>query len=228
MFTKFVNKFQIIIHLFSFAFKLFLAFQGRILREVKTMKLKQMLISALSFCICLFMFITFSFFYLDKNAEKDAKTAQKNVSGVPYYSPPDDMTLFLSLSNGRGYLIDFLFSRECVNIKESDSGGHTNYFIFADDYFIADIIDISGGINITKDGKETRYTGIMAESLCDNKADRIMIIKKIIDNFSKNGFSKDAFRYIIENTETNLSAVEFTIYEKHIKSVCRNCFIESR
>lgn len=181
---------------------------------------------------CLVFFASFSFLYL--TADRKKSDADHTESNIPYENVTDCGVLFtlpsgkyclfyLSFQNEKSVL---LFPRD--NVKRVKYGNYTADYEITLDYGILEgIVDRVGGIEL--DGN--RLTGVQAVSFIAENESKLDIQKtvgeKIIEQISKNGFSKSDFVYIIENSDTNLAVPDCFYWESYMSAVCKSCEVIS-
>ena len=87
------------------------------------------------------------------------------------------------------------------------------------------IVDRVGGIDVEIDGNKYAYTGVQVEELITTtvlEEDlKKQLILEIINQISKNGFSKEDFLCIIENSKTNLTLPDCYLWEDYIMDTCK-------
>ncbi len=169
-------------------------------------------------CLCLFLGLSYAYLYFNFN--NDIKATDEKDNTVPYRNLPDNAGVAFLLPYDSAVLMYLDFEKEyinVINIEQYDEYNHLYYgynvdFTVEIDYpLIGEIVDMVGGVEISLDNKIMRYTGIqIIDFISTNMQSNIKndIINEIFSRISKNGFSKDDFIYIIENSNSDLSVVD--------------------
>lgn len=165
------------------------------------------------------IFFGVSYAYLDYNLSKVADTDQKDYT-VPYNRAPENCSVVFVYPDNTATLVYLDFAKEnirLVNISNYDPAC-PEYYGYSADYnvkisydLIEGIIDRVGGIDITHNNEQFRYTGVQViDLIAYGSVDDIkkQILTQIFNKISKNSFSKDDMVYIIENSEGNLSFID--------------------
>lgn len=185
------------------------------------------------------MFLGVSFGYLKYNFGIKTTQINQKADYVPYQKTPSNcgMTFVFPESNAYLFYLDFENLRiNVINIPEFDEkiysyNGCTNDFqMYADSQFVEGIIDRIGGIDLTNQSETLRYTGSQVIDYLANDTSmnvRQKIISQILKKFSKNGFSKDDFVYIIENSESNLDFIDGIYWIDYLKDMSQNVDFEN-
>lgn len=182
------------------------------------MKSKLKKIFIIFFCLCLFFGLSYVYLYFNFN--DSVKAADKKDNTVPYRNLPDNTGIAFLIPDSSAVLMYLDFEKECINIiniEQYDSynrlyyGYNVDFTVEIDYTLIGEIVDMVGGVEISLDGEVMRYTGIQTVDLISTNTDisiKNIIINEIFNRISKNGFSKDDFVYIIENSNSDLSVVD--------------------
>lgn len=153
---------------------------------------------------------------------------------VPYSTAPDNCGLLLCAPLERQWLIYLDFEDEQIMVLEgfdikSDSLEHLgypiDYSIDADYEVIGEVIDRTGGVELSIDGATLRYTGVqVCDLLCSDNAEDIerQVLAAFFKNISKNGFSKSDFAYIIDNSDTDLTVPVCFDWPQRLRQMCRS------
>ena len=136
---------------------------------------------------------------------------------IPYGSTPENCVIYLSVTEGKGLLmyLDFENKRVTTHIYEKDceteiqnSGYEVNYLIEADIDFIGNLNDRLGGIVLEKNGGKYRFSSVaLIQEIEENSnIDNLQkITEAFFDKISKLGLSSNDFKFIMNNTKTNLN-----------------------
>lgn len=184
---------------------------------------------AVTFLCCL-IFISAGYFYLNsQNIDK----VDEDVSDVPYTYIPENVGLLFEILDSK-ILFNLNFADNIVSVINAKDllSGETEIFGYIVDYTIKSdsslvsvIVDRVGGIDVEIDGNKYGYTGVQVEELITTtvlEEDlKKQLILEIINQISKNGFSKEDFLYIIENSKTNLTLPDCYLWEDYIMDTCK-------
>ncbi len=189
---------------------------------------------AFIFFSCALVFLGSSYAYLKTNLGSESKQqAEVKDYTVPYERIPDDKGIMFVAPDNSGILAYLCFTDSAirlVNIEyydESQSeyfGYEVDFTVKTDFELIAGIIDRVGGINLEKDGQILRYTGVQIIDMISVNYDaniKTQIISAVFTQISKNGFSKEDFVYIIENSDTNLTVPDCYYWPDRIADMSR-------
>ena len=142
---------------------------------------------------------------------------QEQEHKIPYSSPCENCGILLLNENQSGILIflDFDDGSAKISMLSSDAvtdalkvGYEINYTLYTDLNFVCRLCDRLGGIVINKNGSDMRYlsTGLRAElEENDSPEMRKEVATAFFEKISKIGLSSGDFKFIIENTRTNLN-----------------------
>lgn len=205
-------------------------FWGKIIAVILLKKSIIVFLETVFFTALLLMFfIGIGYFYLSGHITK----AQNEVENVPYYDyvPQNTGLLFSVLDNKTLAYLDF--ENESLRIcfvdgdisQNSVYGYDIDYEIESDLGLVAEIVDILGGIDLDIDGETLNYTGTQIKEILERNTDDILeqqIIKCIIRAVGNNGFTKNDFLAVIENSETNLTMPDCYDWENYIDKLCKN------
>ena len=146
----------------------------------------------------------------------DAPTAE-NIQNIPYAKTPENCVIFLSAREDAGVLMYLNFEDKRVNAfvydkdceKEiQNSGYEVNYIIESDLDFIGNLSDRLGGIVLEKEGQKYRFSSVALREEMEENNDTNTIQKITVaffDKISKLGLSSNDFKFIMNNTKTNLN-----------------------
>jgi len=192
-------------------------------------KIKIFMGSLAVFLVCCLFFGGIGYFYIDSKIA-DVKN---DTPSVPYYSevPENAGVLFEIGQEQTFFFLDFYYKRLNIifNAEESVEDGNIlgypiDHYIKADYSLLAEIIDIVGGIELDTEEASLRYTGVQITDLLTTSTDYDKIERKIIlktiKKISENGFQKEDFLYIIENSETTLTVPVCYYWADYIKEIC--------
>lgn len=171
-----------------------------------------------------------AYIYLYANLKQKEQTAQAKKQDVPYSAEePKNSGLLINFPDNSRLLVYLDFASQMIftsiiednSVPQKQYYGYTvNYNVNADYNLISAIIDRIGGIELNLDGKELRYTGVQITDIISSKTDisslKRDIICAVFKKISKNGFSKDDFVYIIENSETDLTVPDCYYWQDYI------------
>ncbi len=186
--------------------------------------------SAIVSLVCCAIYITVGYFYLDN---KLAKTKVETPS-VPYSSEePENAGVMVDINGKKTYFfLDFYYKNltiifDAENYIEDDTvfGYPIEHFIEGDYGLLADIVDLVGGIELENETEENlRYTGVQIVEILnqnvENSSFNREIIYKIIEKIRDNGFKKEDFLYIINNSETTLTVPICYYWADYMKELC--------
>ena len=139
------------------------------------------------------------------------------MEGVPYVNTPENSGVFIYTGDDRGVFIFLDFENRRINAftfaenceKElQNSGYEVNYTIKASTEFIGDMCDRLGGIVMEKGEDKYRFSSVvLIEEIEGNKTLESMekITVAFFEKISKLGLSSNDFKFIMNNTETNLN-----------------------
>ena len=183
---------------------------------------------------CFLLFFGGSWAYLEMTLKSNESSVDTKDYTVPYDSAPDNCGLLLEAPLESRWLIFLDFEKERIMILEasalkSDSteylGYSVDYRIDADYELIAEIIDRVGGLELNINGTLLRYTGVqVCDLLCVNcsKDTKKQIFSTFFEKVSKNGFSKNDFAYVIDNSDTTLTMPICFDWPQRVSQMCRN------
>ncbi len=183
----------------------------------KTAKKIRIYIYLLFFGLCVF---SVGFFYLESRLQE--KIVSENVSDAPYYSEPENFSVFMQICEDK-MLLSFNFLSDTVDIYFSDENMNSDeydYYINCDYETVGYFVDIVGGIEL----ENIRYTGVeITEILQYTVIDYFTkkeITQKIINGISENGIKQKDIIYLIENSQTNLKFNECFLVIDYIPKLC--------
>ncbi len=178
---------------------------------------------------CCILFIAIGYFYLDLKLNKPAKTEVKD---VPYSYTPQNKGLLFDIS-GSKTLIYLNFEEKSVAVvmsgfsseQESVYGYPIDYTVATDYNLLGGIIDTVGGIELEIGEEDLIYTGIQVVDFLTTTPEsnklRREIIEKILYKIAQNGFLRQDFIYIIENSNTNLTVPDCYFWQDSISELCK-------
>lgn len=164
--------------------------------------------------VCLIIYVGSGYLYLNSKVEP-----VKNVTpSVPYYSEePENVGILVDIEGDKTYLfLDFYYKKINVifdaesYVKDNNIMGYPiDHSVTADYGLLAGIIDRLGGIELESEEGILRYTGVQVVDLLLKSKDyqklERSVTRKIFEKIGENGFSKEDFLYIIENSDTTLT-----------------------
>ena len=194
-------------------------------------KLKRVFIYFFAVVSAAVVFLLFSAAYLRPQIEKQNAAAEDN--SEPYYTGPKSSGLHFVFEGGKGFFVYLDFKSSKAYFCLTDLQDETRIkdmpvsFIIKSDYtLLSGIIDRVGGVETIIEGTPGRYTGEqIVEALAQNPQDdelRINIALSVFSKISKNGFSKEDFVYIIENSGTDLLVPDCFYWQDYIKDTLSN------
>ena len=168
----------------------------------------------------------------------EPEPADDFASGVEYYSGIDNCALLLIFEDGAGALLYLDFGKRQLDIKiyndNPEGQARVSRYgldktVFADREFLAAFCDRLGGIEFLEGGTKRNYLSASLRQKLGEKADfetRKMIITAFFEKIAKIGLSTDDVKFIIEETENNLSYIDCYDWVDHIASMADNMSIE--
>ena len=162
-----------------------------------------------------------------------------NNESVPYYNTdlPDSAGFLFNFYGGGGVFINFDFFSEktAVIIFEDNAeaaeilqyGYIADNVLQADYTFLAEFIDLYGGLELRNDGEDERYTGVQIADMLSHSTGKTLkrqIIGGVLDKILKNGFTKEHLLFIIENTETDLNYPDGYILIDNLRYPLKNIY----
>ena len=175
-----------------------------------------------------------SYAYLNFSIKKSMAKIDQKEENVPYEHIPDNAGIGFVLSDGSALLTYLNFKENCINVVNVEKYDEFNdlYYGYTMDYtvqvnhtLISGLVDRIGGITIRTNGETLRYTGMQVIKLISGDKDgnvKQQIITEIFKQISANGFSKEDFVYIIQNSKTDLSLLNCIYWINHINKICDN------
>lgn len=197
-----------------------------ILKSQFKLFLKTFIISAL----CCALFIAVGLFYLNLKLEKPT---ENTVSQEPYAYSPQNAGLLFEISGERVLIyLNFEESYTAVILSETLNGEESEIYGYSIDYtvegdydLLSGIIDKVGGIELKMGEEELVYTGVQVVEMLAKTSDRENLRKEIIKNIFKkiaqNGFLRQDFLYITENSNTNLTVPKFYYWQDYISQTSK-------
>ena len=185
--------------------------------------------SAIIFLLCSILFTGFSYLYIFPLRQK----VQNETESEPYYSPSIENAgiMFDILGDKTYFYLNFEDEEISViyadNIEYEDEifGYPIDYTVSSNFDIIGGIVDGVGGINLQLEGENLAFTGVQVVELLEKTADRAelrrVIVDEIISSISRQGFTREQFLYIIENSETNLTFPKCYYWSEYMKEICK-------
>ena len=171
---------------------------------MKKFLLKPML---LTITVTLGIFTLLGIFVLPASVVFDTNQAGEKMEGVPYVNTPENSGVFIFLDFEKKKVNAFTYTENCEK-ELQNSGYEVNYTIKASTEFIGDMCDRLGGIVMEKGEDKYRFSSVvLIEEIERNKTLESMekITVAFFEKISKLGLSSNDFKFIMNNTETNLN-----------------------
>ncbi|MBR6743461.1 MAG: hypothetical protein IKL94_03100 [Clostridia bacterium] len=181
------------------------------------MKKKNLVAVWLSIALSLGVFAIAGLIFMPIAFNNEISPADNEQSGVPYPSDPQSSGILYVSEDGSGALIYLNFEQKTttVNIFLEEArekallvGYEINYTLVGNDTFLCELCDRLGGIELDENGVKYRFTGAgLAKKLekTHSVSQMAEISEGFFKKFSKIGLSDDDFKFIIENTRTDLN-----------------------
>ncbi len=180
--------------------------------------------------LCCGIFLLSGYFYLEKKLKP---VENEGVESVPYYSAvPENSGILVDICGDKTFFyLDFenmelrvIFDGEEALPDDNVYGYNVDYRISGDYSLLAEIIDIAGGVEMEYNNEELNLTGVQIADILSTTVERNgfrrELTQKLIKKISQNGFKKEDFLYIIENSETNLTVPACYYWPEYIKELC--------
>lgn len=176
------------------------------------------------------MFVGVGYFYLDSNTKEQT---QNEALSVPYAYVPESAGVLFDISGNKTlFYLDFeeksvsVVIADGINEEQEELYGYPiDYTIKSDYNLLAGIIDAVGGIELKSGEEQLAFTGVqVVETLTttpESEELRREIIAKILSKIAIDGFSRQDFLYIIENSETNLTVPACYYWQDYINELCK-------
>lgn len=167
-------------------------------------KPQQTLKAIVGCALCFLLFCSIGFFYLEATKESAAPTGEREES-VPY-AVPDSPTVAVK-ADGHTFLFvpDFAAGQVSVFCEELPA----DYSLCADRQTCAAAIDRFGGLILTVDGVEQRYTGVQVTELAACAEDPELFFADCLHAFCNavagQGISQADLVWLFSNCETDLN-----------------------
>ena len=91
---------------------------------------------------------------------------------------------------------------------------------------MAALIDYAGGITLQENGEQTRYTGVQVTDMLSRSTDSEQLLRRIIPailrSIAENGLEDEAFNYIIDKSDTDLTVPDCLAWRNYISRLCEN------
>lgn len=158
------------------------------------------------------------------------KAVQTKEEKVPYSYLPENAGLMFDFSGKKTYIyLDFDKNSVSVIFTDTDEdtiyGFPVDYTVEADYNLLGGIVDAVGGIDLAINNEPLTYTGVQIVQVLSTTpvADdlRSEIVSEILYKISQNGFLREDFLYIIENSNTNLTVPDCYYWQDSLKSLCK-------
>ncbi len=148
---------------------------------------------------------------------------------MPYVSIPENVSILFTFNgNSSLYYLDFENSNlEIYTDKPIEralkNGISIGDYFNADNSFIVDLIDKSGGIESETNGELLRLTGTQAlEAYVRGELEQKELIFKICDNIAKYGLSLDEISSLISGKDTSISYEDIMLWSDFLPSAAEN------
>ena len=181
---------------------------------MKKFLLKPML---LSITVTLGIFALLGIFVLPASVIFNTENAGEEQSNVLYGNAPENSGVFIYTGEDRGVFLFLDFEKQKVNAftytencetELQNSGYELNYTIKASTDFIGNLCDRLGGVVMEKGEDKYRFSSVaLVEEIEKNRTLESMekITVAFFEKISKLGLSSNDFKFIMNNTETNLN-----------------------
>ncbi len=180
--------------------------------------------------LCVFM-VSGGYFYLRRNIG----ASENLVSEVPYtFSEPEEEGILVECG-GRQVFFYLNFNDSCLSIvfpphldqtAKEVYGYPINHTVRSDDSLLVEAIDELNGIELTQGGESLRYTGVQVTEMLSYMADTIEMEREILtaltQKIAQNGFDRQSFLELIENSETDLTVPECYFWSDYLIALCKN------
>ena len=198
---------------------------------MKKFLLKPML---LSITIALGVFTLLGIFILPASIENDNLETGEEQSNVSYGNSPENSGIFIYTGEDRGVFIFLDFENKKVNAftytencekEQQNSGYEVNYTVKTSTETIGALCDRLGGIVMEKGEDKYRFSSVaLVEEIKENTDINSMekITLAFFEKISKLGLSSNDFKFIMNNTETNLNYPTCYGWIEHIPQMFLN------
>ena len=180
--------------------------------------------------LCCLSLVAGGYFYLHRSL----KPAEGQASEIPYsFSLPDNKGLLFDIAGNRTFVyLDFENELMNVIIPQAESFDPTD-FGYSGDFelrgelpVLAALIDYAGGITLQENGEQTRYTGVQVTDILSRSTDSEQLLRRIIPailrSVAENGLEDEAFNYIIDKSDTDLTVPDCLAWRNYISRLCEN------
>lgn len=162
------------------------------------------------------------------------RPAEGQVSKIPYsFSMPDNKGIFFDIAGNCAFVyLDFTNEKVSVIIPQAedfdatDFGYSEDFKIKGDLSVLAAIIDYAGGITLDDNGEQVRYTGVQVSDIMSRSTESEkqlrLIIPAIMRSVAENGLEDEAFNYIIDKSDTDLTVPDMLMWQNYISKLCKN------
>lgn len=183
--------------------------------------------------ICAFgcaLLVTGGYFYL----RRSFRPTDGQVSKIPYsFTLPDNKGIYFDIAGNRAFAyLDFSNEKLSViipqteNFDPTDFGYSLDFEIEGDLSVLTTLIDCAGGITLTDNGVQTRYTGVQVSDILSRSTDGEKqlrsIIPAIMKSIAKNGLEDEAFNRIIDTADTDITVPDCFMWRNYISKLCKN------
>ena len=162
------------------------------------------------------------------------RPAEGQGSIIPYcFSMPDYKGIFFDIAGNRAFVyLDFTNEKVSDIIQQAEDFDATDYGysedlkIKGDLSVLAAIIDYAGGITLDDNGEQVRYTGVQVSDIMsrstESEIQQRLIIPAIMRSVAENGLEDEAFNYIIDKSDTDLTVPDMLMWQNYISKLCKN------
>jgi len=181
------------------------------------MKTKKLVAVWLSVALSLGVFAIAGLIFMPVALNNELSPADNEQSGIPYPSDIQSSGILYVSEDGSGALIYLNFEQQTatVNLFLDNAreraliiGYDINYTIEGNNSFLCELCDRLGGIELYENGVNYRFTGAGLANKLENThslSQMAEISEGFFKKISKIGLSDDDFKFIIENTRTDLN-----------------------
>lgn len=177
-------------------------------------KIKNTLKMLLFMLLCTASFVFIGYTYLNNQT---AIANDGNITSEYYKSVPDEVTIMVNINNTKTLVNLNFYNKETkiiiadgLNITENTLYGYKIDYTLTGDYeLLSGLCDIAGGIELEIEGENLNFTGNQLTEILTTTLERSNLRReitlKLFDGFSVNGFLKNDFLFVIENSNTDLT-----------------------
>lgn len=195
--------------------------------------LLSVIISSATFFVCGLLLLPAEFV-----PETEPTPVDENVSGIDYYGL-ENRGVLVSLSDNSGALLYLDFENGLINVEiyndhaaeQAEKSKHKpSYKIMTDTEFLCQFCDRIGGIDLGEGSQKRRFFSAGLRQKLEEKTDyatRKELFVAFFEKIAKIGLSSGDFKFIIEETNTNLSYPACYKWIPLFKDLAKNCvFVE--